>query len=667
MDLAKLVEQRTIELRVLYEISKQASFLTNYDDLLSMIVTNVQKVIRFDVVACIVETQNRHELSMFLNRDINRTLDRFLLHSIVDYFLPESPDNLLDETLLINRTKLFEQKSDIGKKSVSRLQSLMFLPVRIGDGAAPIGVFLIGAEREDAFNSEERRLLTTIANHLAYFIQRLRSFQDTESQRLESMVENFPEGVIMLSNDMHIMLANPPGKEYLKLLGNAEQGQYLKNLNGKPISHFRTPPKILPFHEVNIREPVEGIFEVKLVRIKTFAWLLLIRDVTLEREKMRGITAQDRLAALGQMASGIAHDFSNHLTGILGLSELIASREDLPEDVLEDVQQITDASRRSAFMIRQILDFTRKSPARKQPQDILPNISETIQLLKKTLPENIQIYPEYRLGDFTVNSDQSAIQQILTNLIMNARDAMPDGGTISVTVQPLDRENPETLPFPELEKNDWAELRIEDKGTGISTDILPYIFDPFYTTKDPSRGTGLGLSQVYGLVKQHAGFIEVDSTLGKGTLFRIFLPLCCSQAKIVKPTPPKKIKKTGNGQTILLVEDEQPVLNVSKRILERLGYNVMIASNGEDGLNVFESNNGDIDLIITDMVMPVMGGLQLIQTLQQNGRKFKAIVLSGYPLEDDWEEVWGNGVVGWMQKPPVLDEFKKAVVKALES
>jgi CheY-like chemotaxis protein len=217
-----------------------------------------------------------------------------------------------------------------------------------------------------------------------------------------------------------------------------------------------------------------------------------------------------------------------------------------------------------------------------------------------------------------------------------------------------------------MEPGEWVVLQVSDTGTGIAPEVLPHLFEPFFTTKQLGRGTGLGLAQVYGIVKQHEGFIDVETEVGRGTTFLVYLPAVLEDGEEPEEQPAGEAPQ-GQGQTILLVENEEKVLEAAQRILESLGYRVRTARNGQEALQEYERHQEEIALLITDMVMPEMGGLPLVQALRERGSQVRVVVLSGYPLEDGGEQIWGDEVVAWAPKPLSRKQFGEVVGRVLEA
>ena len=280
--------------------------------------------------------------------------------------------------------------------------------------------------------------------------------------------------------------------------------------------------------EVMVEGPPQRIFEVEANPIAEEAaggrWAVIIRDVTGEREIQEKVQQQDRLAATGRLAAGIAHDFNNMLTIMMGHAQLLEEDEGIPERSKRGLRNIFTQGLRAAQLIRQILDFSRRTVVQRQPVDLVPFLKETMKLLERALPENIRFETEIANGEYTVNANLTQLEQTVTNLVVNARDAMPDGGELRLGLSQLWVEPDGLPPWPAMAPGEWVILAVSDTGMGIPEENLEKVFEPFFTTKKPGEGTGLGLAQVYGIVKQHGGYIDVESAEGKGTASTIYLP-----------------------------------------------------------------------------------------------------------------------------------------------
>ncbi len=374
---------------------------------------------------------------------------------------------------------------------------------------------------------------------------------------------------------------------------------------------------------------------------------------------------QERLAAVGQLAAGIAHDFNNILTGIIGFAELLKMRPDTPVEVRQkDLNSIVEQGQRAAGLIRQILDFGRKSIRQPRKFELVQFLKDTLYFLGRTIPENIHISLQTDIDRLIVVLDPSQIQQILTNLAVNARDAMPDGGNLILRLSLTTAANNAPPPVPELSSGEWITLSVSDTGVGISTEVLPHIFEPFFTTKEVGQGSGLGLAQVYGIVKQYNGHIFVNSRAEQGSTFTLYLPALEQSPSASIPEEDNNIP-LGQGQTILLVEDEKSVLEAAQAMLQALNYHVLSASNGQEALQIYQRRQQAIALILSDMMMPDMDGVALFQALRARNPHLKMVMMTGYPLYQQAQEILSQGAVPWINKPMTFKELAQVIAQTI--
>ncbi|MEA3340504.1 MAG: PAS domain S-box protein, partial [Chloroflexota bacterium] len=399
----------------------------------------------------------------------------------------------------------------------------------------------------------------------------------------------------------------------------------------------------------------------------------IIRDVTervrSEEEQVRieqQLRQQEQLAAMGQLAGGIAHDFNNMLTVVLLYAYQLLRQEAPSAGTVSAAEIIIKESKRASKLVGQILDFSRRSPLDISPLDLKPFVEEIVRVLERTIPESIHIQfdagPE-EATPFTVDADPTRIQQALTNLATNARDAMPEGGELGIELSRLEIASDETAPVAGMSSGEWISLLVSDTGTGIPPHVLDHIFEPFFTTKMRGEGTGLGLAQVDGIVAQHGGYIGVETEPGEGTTFRIYLPASGSQEMVVEEettAPPR-----GQGETILLVEDNEALRGAGQEILKSLGYRVLSAANGREALEVYRAMKG-IDMVITDLVMPKMGGRELMRELRKANPDVKALVITGYVMQEGLEELKEEGFLDVVHKPFEVEGLARVVRRELD-
>lgn len=481
---------------------------------------------------------------------------------------------------------------------------------------------------------------------------------------LDALVQHLPEGVILLDADNRIALANPIGEKYLETLSGVGVGEVLKDIQGRPLSDFLVSPPTLMWHEIEVPGPPKAVFEAAARSIGADGGLVLVlKDVTEESELKDRVHQQERLASVGRLAAGIAHDFNNILSVIIGYSEMLQEME-LPSEADRGVELIHESGQKATALVRQMLDFSRLSASEMKVLDLGPFMKEFSEFIRRTIPENIIISLKYGPERYIVVADATKMQQVLTNLAVNARDVMPNGGELSFGLTRLTLKPGEKPPLHEMPPGDWIALSVTDTGEGIAPEVLPRIFEPFFSTKAVGRGTGLGLSQVYGIVKQHEGFIDVESKPGKGSVFTIYLPAVAAlaEAPVAEEVPEVP---AGHGETIMLVEDNKAVLDLGRSILSELGYVLITATNGKEALDAFRKHREEIDLVITDIVMPEMGGEELSREIKNLNPSVKIIALSGYPLGDKRKELLDAGIEHWISKPVKKQALAQAVRKAL--
>ena len=397
------------------------------------------------------------------------------------------------------------------------------------------------------------------------------------------------------------------------------------------------------------------------------AVLLLLKDNSEEAKLKRQVAQAIKMQAVGQLAGGVAHDFNNILTAIMGHCDLMLMRHTPGDSDYDDIQQIKSNSNRAAGLTRQLLAFSRQQTLRPQVLQLPDVVSEVSHLLKRLLGETVQLALKHGRDLFPVRADPGQLEQVIVNLAVNARDAMAGkgGGTLTIQTYSVKADQVAELGSDILPVADYAALSITDSGTGIAPNVLGKVFEPFFTTKEIGKGTGLGLSTVYGIVKQSGGFIFADSKVGEGTCFTIYLPAHEAEVRATKarlPAKPKENELWGSG-TILLVEDEHMVRTVTERGLTRHGYKVMSASNGEDALELLASGE-PVDLLISDVVMPLMDGPTMVRAARKDWPDLPILFMSGY-AEEQLRKSIDIDNVAFLPKPFSMIELAEAVRTAL--
>jgi two-component system cell cycle sensor histidine kinase/response regulator CckA len=395
--------------------------------------------------------------------------------------------------------------------------------------------------------------------------------------------------------------------------------------------------------------------------------LLSLKDNSEETRLKRQVAQQTKMQAVGQLAGGVAHDFNNVLTAIIGHCDLMLMRHTPGDSDYDDIQQIKSNSNRAASLTRQLLAFSRQQTLRPQVLQLPDVVSEVSALLKRLLGENITLAVSHGRGLGPVRADPGQLEQVIVNLVVNARDAMPDGGTVTIHTYSVSADEVRAMRSEIMPIGDYTALSVGDSGTGIAPETLGKIFEPFFTTKEVGKGTGLGLSTVYGIVKQSNGFIFAESELGRGTDFVIYLPVHAALPgeEAVKTAPRKAQPETWGTGTILLVEDEDMVRKVAERALSRQGYSVTVANDGEQGLaRLAEMEH--VDLLISDVVMPGMDGPAMVRKARQDRPNLPVLFMSGY-AEEQLRKSIDIENVSFLPKPFSVAQLAEAARDALAS
>ncbi len=358
------------------------------------------------------------------------------------------------------------------------------------------------------------------------------------------------------------------------------------------------------------------------------AVLMIGKNISEQKELENKLSQIEKLEAVGQLAGGIAHDFNNVLAGISGLSELALGKMSKSHKAASFIKTIHQKANNSANMVRQLVAFSRKQNLSTRSTNLNKIIKNNHKLLERYLGENIYFTTDLQASLSLIKADQASLDQIITNLCINARDAMPDGGDLEVKTRNVNFNQEKITTSGMIPPGKYILFSIADSGLGMSSDTIKHIFEPFFTTKDIGYGTGLGLSIVYGLVKQHNGFIECKSSVGEGTVFEMYFPWFSDNKS---RTASKKEKKNLSGnETILIAEDEADLILYLKESLEYYGYKILIAHNGVKALEIFDKNIETIDMIISDVVMPEMGGVELKLVVQNVRKDMKFLLISAY-------------------------------------
>ena len=493
-------------------------------------------------------------------------------------------------------------------------------------------------------------------------------------KHLQNIIESSPSAIITLDGSFTVTSFNSSAEEFFRI----DRSRVLNRNLMESIPFFRKYSKWLEktisrkqTFSLNSESYLLGNSEEKYTNITFYPLLFEEKgSITIHLEEITGqvqleqqLFQAQKLEALGTLASGFAHDFNNLLAGLFSYVSILKMQVHEPE-MSKTIDVIDDIAKKAATLVRQILTFSRSSRIHAQPVDIAGITSDVLTILASSIPPGITVHNNIPENSLPVLGDPSQLSQVLLNLLINAKDAMPDGGAITIDYFTL----PEKEPANDSRENPgMARLSITDTGIGIPPEVRPKIFDPFFTTKSKGKGTGLGLSTVYGILRNHKGDIEVTSTTGQGTRMDIYLPLAGEEAVVKHPED----EKTATGKTIpenasiLIIDDEEVICNALRDGLSRLGYTVHTAENGEKGLEIYKNNS--IQLVILDMIMQGLSGEETFDLLLKENNEVKVIVHTGFTHPDIQQRMKTKGALDVVHKPYDIMEMGELVQKFLSS
>jgi two-component system cell cycle sensor histidine kinase/response regulator CckA len=539
--------------------------------------------------------------------------------------------------------------------------SLMFVPVR--NGAKVIGVLTIQSYTANAYTEDDLNTLQALADHCGGALERIRA--EAENQKLAAFPQFNPNPVLEFIAEGRLNYFNEAALQMAKLLGKEHPSELLPSEIPAIVGRCLATGQSSLGHETAFQNRTISwsFFPVKVIGVVH----CYAADITDRQNLETQLRQVQKMESIGQLAGGIAHDFNNILTVIQGHTSLLSMSPKLPQEAADSAKQIALAAERAANLTRQLLTFSRRQVIQPKELDLNEVVNNMTNMLRRLLGEDITLQVKYGSSLPLVHADPGMMEQILLNLSVNSRDAMPKGGQLFISTCSVNVDAKFVSRHPDAKVGAYVGLIVKDTGAGIPPEILPRIFDPFFTTKDVGKGTGLGLATVYGIVQQHKGWINVSSKLNKETIFEIFLPAAVGRTAVTDVPKTSASEVPGGTETILLVEDEPPVRALVRTVLERYGYRVLEAPSGVEALPVWLEHKDEISLLLTDMVMPYgVSGRELAQRLKGDKPSLKVIYSSGYSLAVVGADMVLREGLNFLQKPYHPRKLARAIRDCLD-
>jgi PAS domain S-box-containing protein len=526
--------------------------------------------------------------------------------------------------------------------------------------------------------SQAKGITFVVVTGLILYVTVLRSLRSVrksqaaleESERLfASFMENLPVAAFLKTMEGRLLYVNDYWRDHFYSNDNWREISPKDFLEQYAVEVFRADDRTV----VETGQPVERT--IHLTTLGREADWLIKRFLVLSSEggeRLVGGFAVDitdrirleeqlrqaaKMEAVGLLAGGVAHDFNNLLTVINGYAEILARRT-REESLLHPVKEIKKAGERAAALTQQLLAFSRRQILTPEEVDLNAVVDGVHSILLRLIGERIRLEVSREPGLFPVEADRVQLEQVLMNFAVNARDAMPDGGTLSISTKSVKMRDDAQEGGTDLPPGDYVQVTVADTGCGMDEKTMARVFEPFFTTKERGRGTGLGLSTVYGIVKQSGGAVSVSSTPGKGSMFSVYLPR--AQGGAPKRLVADEVRQEGT-ESILLVEDERSVRDLLSEVLERLGYKVLSAESGEAAIALMQEDNRTVDLLVTDVVMPGMSGPEMVRVLRKMKPSLRVIYITGYSEEamaGEWRLEQGDKLI---QKPFSSTELAREI------
>jgi PAS domain S-box-containing protein len=575
-----------------------------------------------------------------------------------------------------------ERRTEAGHRIPAPLKTLgvqfwASIPLRTKD--AEVGCLIVAGSDYEMFTDKQAELMEAFGNQVSVAIGNAQLFDRvrTSEQRYADLFERSPDLYVNVNRMRTIIECNDTGAEVLGFAKTAIVGRPFETLfadDRRPVLRALVAGMLeegtaLRDVEEQILRADGSAFFVTLnatpitdARGATAGARIVARDITERKKTEAALLHAQKIDSIGNLAGGIAHDFNNILASILGSASIMRRRMTEEEKLYKYVEIIEGAARRGSSLTRQLLTFARKTETLNRTVDLNQLVQDTIQLFERSVSKEIVVDFRRSTDAVLVNGDEGQIQQAILNLLLNARDALPNGGTITVTTTLRHADAHTVRQFTSVKPGLFVTLTVTDTGTGIDRAIQNRIFEPFFTTKD--NGTGLGLSVLYGVVQNHGGFVSFESEVGRGTSFTLFFPRSDHPLRAARQERRNRLPR--GREHILLMEDEAAVSEIARDALTELGYTVSLAPDGLTGVEMYKARQATVDLVLLDMNMPLMGGREAFEQLRALRPDLPIIILTGYGERVVEASAFPGVVNGFMQKPFQIEDLALRIRQALD-
>ena len=499
---------------------------------------------------------------------------------------------------------------------------------------------------------------------------------ESEVPRLVTVIEELKDGFYTINIEGDFIYANLAAVEMLEISDKNNEYNFFKDVVREEmhidyIKKALEKEGYLKDYEIELSTVEDNKFPVILTinHLKDPAnnvvgMSVLIKDMTYIKQVQQQLLQAQKMESIGMLASGVAHEFNNILTGIIPNAELIKMTLNAEDTNYSRADAIQNSAYRAAEIVKKLLNFARSDrDKKKEVVNFVQSARETLDIIKKLFDRRIEIEVNFPEDLYSVKLDATSLQQIIMNLSINAKDAIEGEGKITFSAENISVEEQEQDENKHLLPGDYIKFKISDTGHGIDNERIKYIFDPFFTTKGPGKGTGLGLSMVYGIINSVSGRIEVKSKAKSGTVFTIFLPATKVEKKSC--TSEYKLEPFGEGKTVLVVDDEQMIRDMASDMLNLLGFKVLLASSGVEGLDMFKLHKDQIDVVLLDLLMPEMSGMACFENLKQVDPEVKVIIATGIGEFEKKKELEEMGIKGYLGKPYRMENIAQKLIDIL--